>query len=377
LTGRRTKGVAAASPLRDAPLEEILRVLRDPSSKPDARKQAKRELHRRRTMGLKVDVPDTASPVPKAAAPARADEIRCWISPHIYGFKGQLLGTVFVGEEGVRALIVMAVLDPDRRLRAGFLEQTSIKRFKELLASFGGPVGKAVPAESGFGLARLFDALDGVEPERQDWEGNRNQAAVLLERTRPLASAGGAHPAERLVDLPEEAVERMRRDSALLRARPAFREWKPETAALRLIVEKMNMVAGGKISASKDSKMSALDAILQREVDEYFTPQRRARVASSLLDNAYVAHIQKDGEGAREQRALAAVVEDGSIPARSIGFLVECLRSGFSLGEGEGGRVGEETPAGRIIIPGARADRGEEPGDSSILTAPTSLIQKP
>ena len=377
MTCKRTKGVAAASMLRDAPLGELLRLIRDPSSPPAALKQARRELHRRKTMGLKVEVPAAAAPAPKAAAPARADEIRCWISPHIYGFKGQILGTVFVGDEGVRALIVMAVLDPDRRLRAGFLEQTSIKRFKELLASFGGPVGKAVPAESGFGLARLFDALDGVEPERQDWEGNRNQAAVLLERTRPPASAGGAHPVEKLVDLREETVERMRRDSAPLRARPAFREWKPETAALRLIVEKMNMVAGGKISASKDSKMSALEAILMKEVDEYFTPQRRARMATSLLDNAYVAHLQKDRESAREYRALAAVVEDGSIAARSIGFLVECLRSGFSLGESEGGRAAEETPAGRIIIPGARADRGDEPGDGSILTAPTSLIQKP
>jgi len=377
VAGRKTGGVTAASPLRDAPLEGLLRLIRDPSSKPAAVKQARRELHRRRTMGLKVEVPGTAAPAPKAAAPARPDEIRCWISPHIYGFKGQLLGTVFVGDEGVRALIVMAVLDPDRRLRAGFLEQTSIKRFKELLTSFGGPIGKAVPAESGFGLARLFEALDGVEPGRQDWEGNRNRAAVLLERTRPLASAGGVHPAERLVDLPGEAIERMRRDSAPLRARPAFREWKPETAALRLIVEKMNLVAGGKISASKDSKMSALEAILMKEVDAYFTPRRRAQVASSLLDNAYVAHIQKDEEIAREQRALAAVVGDDSVPAQRIGFLVECLRSGFSLGEGEGGRAAEETPAGRIIIPGARADRGEEPGGGSILTAPTSLIQKP
>jgi hypothetical protein len=377
LAGRKTGGTAAASPLRDATPEELFRLVRDPSSQPAVRKQAKRELHRRRTMGLKVDVPDAAAPPPGAAAPARADEVRCWISPHIYGFKGQLLGTVFVGDEGVRALIVMAVLDPDRRLRAGFLEQTSIKRFKELLASFGGPVGKAVPVEPGFGLARLFEALDGVEPGRQDWEGNRNQASVILERTRPLASAGGAHPAERLVDLPEEAVERMRRDSAPLRARPAFGEWKPETAALRLIVEKMNMVAGGKISASKDSKMSALDAILMREVDAYFTPRRRSTIASSLLDNAYVASIQKDGESAREQRALAVIVGNGSVPARSIGFLVECLRSGFSLGEGEGVRAAEETPAGRIIIPGARTDRGEGPGGCSILTAPTSLIQKP
>jgi hypothetical protein len=357
-------------------------MLEDPGTEPAVLKQVKRELHRRKSMGVKVDA---NRPKPVSHAGERestgGDEVRCWMTPHQYAFRGQLIGFVFKGGGSVRSLLVMYTLDPMKNLKAGFMEGTSIRRFKEFLVSVCGGPERSAAVEAGFGLAVLFEALDAVSPDDQIWEGNRAAAMALLARVRPAAAAPSApHPAVGLVEPDEETRLEISRDSTGLRARDVFREWRPETAALRLLMEKMNMVLAGKIQTSRDSKLSAVSAIILKETDEYFAPPRRKTMAGSLLDNAYVAHQRKDGVLARQCAALAAVLEDPAVPASRIGFLVQCMRSGFALGDMDQDKAGPGPEGeGRIILPGAAPSgsaRPEEPGEG-IIVSPRSLIHKP
>ena len=107
-------------------------------------------------------------------------------------------------------------------------------------------------------------------------------------------------------------------------------------------------------------------------------------MARSLLDNAYVAHLRKDGAFARQCVALAAVLEDLDVSASRIGFLVQCMRSGFAMGDMDGENAGPAPEgAGRIIVPGAaspgsaRPREGPEGPDEGIIISPHSLIEKP
>lgn len=361
LARKRKKQTGEAGKFRKIPLEDILETLKDASTGHADVKRIKKELHRRKSMGVKVEIPyRPAGAKLKEATPASAGEVRCWMSSHLYGFRGQIMGLVFLGSEGVRSLIVMYVLDPDRMLKATFVEQTSIRRFKELLGSITGSLDNFAAVEPGFGLGTLFEILERVDEESQTWEGNRNQALAILDQHRDLLKTESGHPASAMVKPSEEIRRNVARDSSYLKDRDVFAQWKPEVDAIKVLVEKLNVVSGGKISTSRENKMSAMNMILFKEVDVYFNGEKRENIARSLMDNAYVALFQKDGTFARECGALSEIVADSSVAPRDIGFLVHCMRGCFEFSEmGADGKPVQQQEEGRggIIIPGAR-----EPG---------------
>lgn len=333
-------------------------------------------------MGVKVAAPpEAAGPAaPKPAPFTGRGEVRCWMSSHIYGFTGQLVGMVFLEGGSVRSLLVLYVLDPEKILKAAFAEVTAIKRFKEYFGSLCGSADAFAPVGTEFGLHRVMEVLGDVAEEHQEWEGNRSRALDLLEKYRGAAGPGPVHPAAGLIEPSEDLRRRMSADSGYLRAKQVFRTWLPDHNELMVVVEKMNLISVGKLSTSPESKRAAMDSVLAQEVDAYFAPERRKRMAGALMENAFVAQAARDRVFAQECAALAAVLEDGSVASRSIGFLVECMRGGISLEEPGPEKKRPAKRKGSIIIPGERDEPGAEPEEEtggSLLTLPHSLIEKP
>ena len=382
---KKKKKKGGEAKFRETPLEDLLAMLGDENVAAAGKKEVRRELQRRKTKGEKFEIPEEPSTAAAgtAAPQDQEEEVRCWMSGHVNGFTGQILGCVFVGAAGVRSLVVVYVLDPVRIMRAGFNEESSIKKFKEALSAISGAPDGYVSVDPAFALGRIRKILDTVDDKNQEWEGNRGQAMSLLDRTAGSLKPGAVSPETHRVEPSEEVAADVSRDSGFLRKRDVFHLWRPETKTLKVLVEKLNVVSGGTISTSNESKMAAMESIISREVDAYFNKERRDNIAAALMDNAFVASQRKDRVFAEQCAALSCLVADASKEPHEIKFLVECLRSGIIVNEPEQARAPAAQP-GSIIIPGAASPppaadqhRGQESGEESFLIKPSSFIEKP
>ncbi|MFH1434883.1 MAG: hypothetical protein ABIJ56_04110 [Pseudomonadota bacterium] len=386
MAGKKKRKKGGEVKLRETPLEDLLAMLGDETAAAAGKKEARRELQRRKTKGEKFDIPQehSSTAAGTAAPPGRDEEVRCWMTGHVNGFTGQIIGCVFAGAAGIRSLIVVYVLDPVRIMRAGFNEESSIRKFKEALAAISGSPDGYVSVDPAFALGRIRKILDAVDESNQEWEGNRGRAMGLLDRAAGRLKPGGVSPETQQVEPSEEVAAGVSSDSGFLRKRDAFHLWRPETQTLKVLVEKLNVVSGGKISTSNESKMAAMEAIILREVDAYFDRERRANMAAALMDNAFVAGRRKDRVFAEQCAALSRLVEDASKEPHEIRFLVECMRSGIIVNEPAQQARAPAAQQGSIIIPGGGHQRpaadtqsGREKGEDSFLIKPSSLIEKP
>ena len=387
MAGKKMKKKGGEVKLRETPLGDLLAMLGDETVAAAGKKEVRRELQRRKTKGEKFDIPEehSSTAAGTAAPPGREEEVRCWMTGHVNGFTGQIIGCVFVGAAGIRSLVVVYVLDPVRIMMAGFNEESSIRKFKEALSAISGAPDGYVSVDPAFALARIRRILDTVDEKSQEWEGNRGRAMSLLDRAAGRLKPGAVNPETHRVEPSDEVAAGVSRDSGFLRKRDAFHLWRPETQTLKVLVEKLNVVSGGKISTSNENKMAAMEAIISREVDAYFDEERRKNIVSALMDNAFVAGRRNDRVFAEQCAALSRLVADGSKEPHEIQFLVECLRSGIIVDEPEQARAtAQAAQPGSIIIPGAGHQRpaaarrrGQDTEEDSLLIKPGSIIEKP
>jgi hypothetical protein len=287
-------------------------------------KEAKRQLHLLRVRG--VAVPEAPRPQPQAPAPAPAE-------PPPAAYASTLDG---LGERAVwlprnlpgRGLeVAQAVISDERgllELQVGALGRKEWRAFVKGLVARGAAMGVAeVAPQRAHALIAAARAQNGAAGTRIPDGADHWLAQLGPVPSVPPPGAEVPSPGEA-----EEAAALAR--SAALHDLPLFKGWMAEEPWLREVARSLDEAEGAAQALDAAGQRDALAAIVRAALDGYFTPARRQRLASRLLDVA--DHLWRGGAAEAAQAAAAAArALTAGAPAAAIPFAARLVEKAFPL----------------------------------------------
>lgn len=331
----------------------------------EVRKEAKRVAHHLRTQGRAVELPAEAEPPPRPAPVAAEPELPVFLSVADPAGRRVLLWTRPLAGRGVELAEVVIGDEGVADLRLG---DVSRRRLRELLRDLPARQVPLVPLP-------------------------RDEARRLLDRIRVLVREGGRCPPEfpswalqAVGPLPAEAPEPLRpldagrppddpaeleglaQASASLFEEPEFLGWIPEEDLVRRIALRAEEARTSPLylpgPQGDAQRAEAVEAVIDREVEAFFTPERRVSFADRLLEAARLLEIAGKVEPARIAAATGTRLAAGA-PTDEIPFCSTYVRRVL------GPLPGMEAPG---PAPEAAGTAGEGPTDEE---ASSPLIIRP
>ncbi len=289
-------------------------------------KEAKRHLHRFKLRG--VAVPEAPAPAPALAPPPEPP-------PQAYGsvYDGN-------GERAVwlplnvpgRGLEVAQGVCSDTRglveLHLGLVGRKEWRAFVKGLLERGASMGVA-ELPWGEAHARLASARALNERSGQRVPEGTDQWLGRLGAPPPLADPGAALPA-----LDAETERAALATSAALHDLPLLRSWLAEEPWLRAVAARLDEVEKSPVALPPEQKQERLRAILDEATDGYFTPERRARLSTRLLDLAATLLGAGQGESAAQATAASRALAAGVAP-RQLPFAARLIEKAFKVSDGQ------------------------------------------
>jgi len=285
-------------------------------------KEAKRHLHRFKLRGLSL--PEAPAPPPALAPPAEAPPIAYGSIFDGNGERAVWLPRAIPG----RGLEVAQGVCSDTRglveLHLGLVGRKEWRAFVKGLLDRGASMGVR---ELGWGEAhaRLVAARALNERSGQRVPDGADQWLGQLGAPPPLA-----HPAASLPALDAGTEQAALAASAGLHDLPILRSWLGEEPFLRTVAAKLDEVEKSPLALDAAQKKARLREVVDGAVDDYFTPERRARLASRLLDVAEsllgAGQADRSAQAAAASRALAA-----GLPARQLPFAARLIEKAFKV----------------------------------------------
>jgi hypothetical protein len=173
-----------------------------------------------------------------------------------------------------------------------------------------------------------------------------------LTLAAPAPVAAPAHPLASLetTEISSFEIEQAVLDSDRLHVELEFRSWSADRAPLEELLAKV----GERLSGTELEDRAAVDSALTAEVraatDRFFTPERRATVASRMRDAAISIRARKRDEVARRTLALALAIRQAGLvtqPPQEIPFLLAFFQKGVAMMA--------QQAQGRLSIPARQA----------------------
>jgi len=313
----------------ETPTEQLIEMLGNPSLSKSEIKQIKRELHRRKSKGEKFSIPSITEKDSREEKSAEKEGvIKCWMTSHILGYPGQIIGFGVLKEGYVRVVIIHYSLEPKKYFYGFYLENITFNECKALFETLSSRTyAQMAQISTSFCLKRIKNILTEIDETQREWNNDATTAIKLIEDCYKsyVELSQDEEVLEKILPSPEIKA-RIFSDSSSLRKARIFRDWVPPKNESKAIIERVNSVVKGVIISDYETKKQSMKVIIDSAVDSYFDSTRRKSVADSLIENAYIAKICRDMVFAQECSALAELIMDFSIPSREIGFLVECMK---------------------------------------------------
>jgi len=285
-------------------------------------KEAKRHLHRLKLRGLALPEPPAPTPAltPAPEAPPTAygsvfdgnGERAVWLPRAIPGRGFEVAQGVCADTRGLV------------ELHLGLVGRKEWRAFVKGLLDRGASMGVR---ELGWGEAhaRLVAARALNERSGQRVPDGADQWLGQLGAPPSLADPAASLPA-----LDAEAERAALAASAGLHDLPTLRSWLAEEPFLRAVAAKLDEVEKSPLALDAAQKQARLREVVDEAIDGYFTPERRARLASRLLDVAEsllaAGQADRSAQAAAASRALAA-----GLPARQLPFASRLIEKAFKV----------------------------------------------
>ncbi len=331
-------GLSLMRAVGEAGKQELLIELATGKIKPLA-KEAKRELQRLKQKGvqvkeLKLQGEPVLKPQPEAEAPP------CYASS-IDAYGERAIWWARSSRSGVE--VVQAVVSDVKGILAVDALGLSRRSFREFIKRLP-QKGVVSTAEITAAHARALIARAAEEGSRNGFSPPPNYADAL----RLLGPAPVPHPASPGAAVgfgPEGELPHALAAGALF-TDPLFISWIPDEEALRGFAAKVDEVATSKLYLDGAQRTEAFKRAADQAAESYFTPRRRARYSSRLLEMAHV--LAQDGRIDAARAALAtahALEQDAKSPFCSALFThamasrLESAAPAEQEGEAAGGRI--------------------------------------
>jgi hypothetical protein len=285
-------------------------------------KEAKRQLHRLKLRG--VAIPEAPPPAPALTPPPEPPPAAYGSTVNGSGERAVWLPRNVPG----RGLEVAQAVCSDQRglieLHLGVLGRKEWRAFVKGLLDRGAALGLA---EIGWGEAhaRIAAARALNEKSGQRAPDGTDQWLGQLGAPPPLADTAAALP-----PLDAEAERRALAASAGLHELPLLRGWLGEEPFLREVAARLDEVEKSPLALDPAQKGERLRAVVGDAVDRYFTPERRARLASRLVEVA--AWFTRSGQAdlSAQAAAVARALVAGT-PPRQIPFASRLIEKAFRV----------------------------------------------
>jgi hypothetical protein len=324
-----------------------------------ARKTARRGLNVLKSRGVEVPAaPRTAKISAVAANPSQARE--AWLlAPDPNGVVGIALAERLASGSYQACFVYFREGRELLRVQSGQLSLSRLeKNMSDALANAGYAPVRVPWAWAQHRLA-----------ERRAWHAARKVAEPLgwMGAEKLLADSPAQAPQhpflEQHLQAPADAVEALARDSSSLHSWPEFRSWLPGERS----VQEMLMHIGQKFGPTPPTEQAVIDPIVKEEIraatDRYFTPERRATLASRMQDSGLSVLARLGEEAARQVSAVIQTIRGAGLitnPPREIGFLTAFFEKALTvLAAQQGGRLRVPLPAappGAASVPEAQED---------------------
>lgn len=298
-----------------------------------ARKAARRGINVLKARG--VVVPERAHVSALAGSRAAEQTEAFMLSPDSLG---NVLLAITTRSATARGKVAFVYLNDElgvHRVDVGELSQSQLK--DALAKALPGARYKAVPVPVEWARRRVADARARHAERKIPEPMGFSRADSLLS---PVPAEAVAHPfdAEGLELSLEDAAD-MIKSSAELHGLPELQGWFPDKGA----VDELFAFVGKSLSEAghdptKEPPAEALRETLTEQIaaatDRYFTPERRARLVTSLKDAALSVLSREGEEKALQISALAKVAAEAGLitnPPREIPFLRGYFEKAVSL----------------------------------------------
>ncbi len=276
-------------------------------------KEAKRQLHRLKLRG--VTIPEAPPPAPALAPPAEPP-------PAAYGSiadgRGERAVWLPRNVPGRGLEVAQAVCSDQRglvELHLGLVGRKEWRAFVKGLLERGAAMG-VVEIAWGEALGRITSArgLNGRSGQRVP--DGADQWLGQLGPPPPLAD-----PALALPPLDAETERAALAASAALHDLPLLRGWLGEEPFLREVAARLDELEKPPLELDATRRRERQRAVVQEAVDRYYTPERRARLASRLVEVAAwfarTGDADHSAQAAAAARALLAGTPPGQVPFAS------------------------------------------------------------
>jgi hypothetical protein len=273
-------------------------------------KEAKRQLHKLKLRG--VVIPEPPPQAPALTPPPEAPPVAYGSTFDGHGERAVWLPRNVPG----RGLEVAQAVCSDQRglveLHLGLVGRKEWRAFVKGLLERGAAMGVSELAW-GEAHARIAAARAGNERSGQRVPDGADQwLGQLGPPPRP------ADPAAALPPLDPVAESAALAASAALHEHPLLRGWLAEEPFLREVAAALDEVEKSPLALEAGQKAARRRDLVQAAVERYFTPERRARLASRLVEVAAwfagAGHAEQAAQAAAAARALAAGVPPGQLP---------------------------------------------------------------
>ena len=321
-----------------------------------ARKTARRGLNVLKSRGVEVPAAPRTGKISSAASTSSATGAReAWLlAPDPNGVVGIALAERLASGSYQACFAYFREGRELLRVQSGQLSLSRLeKNMSDALANAGyGPV--RVPwAWAQYRLA-----------ERRAWHAARKVAEPLgwMGAEKLLADSPAQAPqhpfSEPRLQAPAGAVEALARDSGILHSWPEFRSWLPGERS----VQEMLMHIGQKFGPTPPTEQAVIDPIVKEQIraatDRYFTPERRATLASRMQDSGLSVLGRLGADAARQVSAVIQAIRGAGLitnPPSEIGFLTAFFEKALTiLAAQQGGRL-------RVPLPAAPPGAGAAP----------------
>ncbi len=294
----RQPNVAAAKALQA--LEEA------PGISKEARKAARRELHRLRSAGIRLEAP--AVVVRVTAPPTPAQVVEAWATP--YDGSGSRALWLFIEHPWRGGALLALVLNDQKGIIAVDSGGVNRRRFRQLLeqARADTPDQPWVPLPPDYARFLVHEALAlnsfsgtpvpaGLEPFREALRPPEQpyERALVYEQISPL---------EARFD-PRALVE-----SPALFERPEVRSWFFPPSQVAPYLDELEQLRSSRVLLPGVSREEREVGIFRRAVQELFTPQVRHALKRRLEETAYILAYQQQLVDARRALAAALSLQD-------------------------------------------------------------------
>jgi len=310
------------------------------SKKKALAKEAKRELQRLKQKGvqvkeLKLQGAPVLKPQPEAEAPP------CYASS-IDAYGERAIWWARPSRSGVE--VVQAVVSDFKGILAIDALGLSRRSFREFIKRLP-QKGVVSTAEISPGHARALIARAAEDGSRNGFSPPPSYAEAL-RILGPVPVPPPPSPGAQ-VDFGSDGELPHALAAAALFTDPLFLSWIPEEEALRSFAAKVDELAASQLYIDDAQRAEAFKRLSEEAAESYFTPQRRARYGSRLLEMAHV--LAQDGrlDAARASLATSHTLEqDAKSPFCSALFTHAVAR-----------KFAEETGAGSL--PDAPQEQGQ------------------